>query len=49
MDAPEMPTPVKSGHVEANGVRYYYAIYGRGEPCCCSTAVWARSRCSDRI
>ena len=24
--------PTKSGHVEANGVRYYYEVHGRGEP-----------------
>lgn len=24
--------PVRSGYVEANGVDYYYAIYGKGEP-----------------
>jgi pimeloyl-ACP methyl ester carboxylesterase len=26
------PAPVKSGHVESNGVNYYYEIYGKGEP-----------------
>src|SRR3954463_6488332 len=26
------PVPVKSGHVEANGVNYYYEIHGKGEP-----------------
>jgi pimeloyl-ACP methyl ester carboxylesterase len=26
------PTPTKSGHVDANGVTYYYEIRGRGEP-----------------
>jgi pimeloyl-ACP methyl ester carboxylesterase len=26
------PAPVKSGHVEANGVNYYYEIHGTGEP-----------------
>jgi pimeloyl-ACP methyl ester carboxylesterase len=26
------PTPAKSGHVEANGVRYYYEVHGSGEP-----------------
>jgi pimeloyl-ACP methyl ester carboxylesterase len=25
-------TPKKTGHVEANGVNYYYAVYGQGEP-----------------
>jgi pimeloyl-ACP methyl ester carboxylesterase len=25
-------TPKKTGHVPANGVNYYYAIYGEGEP-----------------
>jgi pimeloyl-ACP methyl ester carboxylesterase len=24
--------PIRSGHVEANGVRYYYEIHGHGEP-----------------
>jgi pimeloyl-ACP methyl ester carboxylesterase len=28
----EMPTPTKSGHVPVNGVNYYYAVYGKGEP-----------------
>lgn len=27
-----MPTPHRSGHIEANGVRYYFAVYGTGEP-----------------
>jgi alpha-beta hydrolase superfamily lysophospholipase len=27
-----MPTPVKSGHVPANGVNYYYEVHGQGEP-----------------
>jgi pimeloyl-ACP methyl ester carboxylesterase len=26
------PKPVKSGHVPVNGVNYYYAVYGKGEP-----------------
>jgi pimeloyl-ACP methyl ester carboxylesterase len=26
------PTPTKKGHVLANGVNYYYEIYGKGEP-----------------
>ena len=26
------PTPATSGHVEANGVRYYYEVHGEGEP-----------------
>jgi len=26
------PTPARSGHVEANGVRYYYEVHGQGEP-----------------
>ena len=25
-------TPTKTGHVIANGVRYYYEIHGKGEP-----------------
>jgi pimeloyl-ACP methyl ester carboxylesterase len=27
-----MPKPTKTGHVMANGVNYYNAIYGKGEP-----------------
>ena len=27
-----MPQPARTGHVLANGVNYYYAIYGQGEP-----------------
>jgi len=30
--APARPAPERSGHVEANGVSYYYEIHGRGEP-----------------
>src|SRR5438309_8022961 len=26
------PKPVKTGHAAVNGVNYYYAIYGTGEP-----------------
>ena len=26
------PKPVKSGHISANGVSYYYQIHGKGEP-----------------
>ena len=26
------PRPTKSGHAEVNGVNYYYAVYGTGEP-----------------
>lgn len=26
------PAPVRSGYIEANGVNYYFAIYGQGEP-----------------
>lgn len=26
------PKPVKSGRIPANGVNYYYAVYGKGEP-----------------
>ena len=26
------PTPARSGHIEANGVTYYYEIHGEGEP-----------------
>src|ERR1700742_1933575 len=28
----QMPKPVKSGHEAVNGVNYYYAVYGKGEP-----------------
>jgi pimeloyl-ACP methyl ester carboxylesterase len=28
----ELPKVVKSGHVAINGLNYYYAIYGKGEP-----------------
>jgi pimeloyl-ACP methyl ester carboxylesterase len=28
----ETPKPAKSGHVAVNGVNYYYAVYGTGEP-----------------
>src|SRR5262245_53529365 len=28
----EMPKPTKSGHIPINGVNYYYAVYGKGEP-----------------
>src|ERR1044072_3575699 len=27
-----IPKPSKSGHAAVNGVNYYYAIYGSGEP-----------------
>jgi len=27
-----IPTPVKSGRVPVNGIDYYYAVYGKGEP-----------------
>jgi pimeloyl-ACP methyl ester carboxylesterase len=27
-----MPTPTKSGHAAVNGVNYYYAVYGTGDP-----------------
>jgi pimeloyl-ACP methyl ester carboxylesterase len=30
--APPRLDPLRSGHVEANGVRYYYEIHGQGEP-----------------
>ncbi len=26
------PAPAKSGHIEANGVAYYYEVHGKGEP-----------------
>src|SRR5450432_2741217 len=26
------PKPTKSGHAAVNGVNYYYAVYGKGEP-----------------
>jgi len=28
----EMPKPSKSGHAAVNGLNYYYAVYGTGEP-----------------
>jgi pimeloyl-ACP methyl ester carboxylesterase len=27
-----IPTPTRSGHAAVNGVNYYYAVYGTGEP-----------------
>jgi pimeloyl-ACP methyl ester carboxylesterase len=27
-----IPKPVKSGHAAVNGLNYYYAVYGKGEP-----------------
>ncbi len=27
-----IPRPTKTGHVEVNGVNYYYEIRGKGEP-----------------
>lgn len=27
-----MPKPTKTGHAAVNGVNYYYAVYGKGEP-----------------
>ena len=32
MNVAATPAPARSGHVEANGVRYYYEIRGEGEP-----------------
>jgi pimeloyl-ACP methyl ester carboxylesterase len=34
MEVPEMTKtdPIRSGHVEANGIRYYYEVHGAGEP-----------------
>src|SRR6201999_3928011 len=26
------PQPTRSGHAAVNGVNYYYAVYGKGEP-----------------
>ena len=28
----QLPQPTKSGHTAVNGVNYYYAVYGKGEP-----------------
>ena len=28
----QIPQPTKSGHEAVNGVNYYYAVYGKGEP-----------------
>jgi pimeloyl-ACP methyl ester carboxylesterase len=30
--APLTPKPVKIGHITANGIDYYYALYGKGDP-----------------
>jgi pimeloyl-ACP methyl ester carboxylesterase len=30
--APSKPVPLKSGYIPANGLNYYYEIYGKGEP-----------------
>jgi pimeloyl-ACP methyl ester carboxylesterase len=27
-----LPKPIKSGHAAVNGVNYYYAVYGKGQP-----------------
>ncbi len=32
VEATVLQAPARSGHVEANGVRYYYEIHGEGEP-----------------
>lgn len=32
MTNPKGPVPSETGYVEANGVSYYYAVYGEGEP-----------------
>jgi pimeloyl-ACP methyl ester carboxylesterase len=29
---PVLPEPTRSGHIPVNGVSYYFAIYGKGEP-----------------
>ncbi len=29
---PAKPVPLKSGRIEANGVKYYYEIHGKGDP-----------------
>jgi pimeloyl-ACP methyl ester carboxylesterase len=31
-EAPQVPTPSKSGYAPVNGVEVYYAVYGEGEP-----------------
>lgn len=31
-NTPTVPTPARSGYLEANGVNYYYEIHGQGEP-----------------
>ena len=31
-NAADLPKPTKSGHEAVNGVNYYYAVYGKGEP-----------------
>jgi hypothetical protein len=32
MQTAATPKPTKSGHAAVNGVNYYYAVYGKGEP-----------------
>jgi pimeloyl-ACP methyl ester carboxylesterase len=32
MNAQHAPAPKKTGHVEVNGVNYYYEVHGEGEP-----------------
>ncbi len=29
---PQLPTPSKDGYADVNGVKVYYAVYGKGEP-----------------
>lgn len=41
------PAPVRSGHIMANGVNYYYQVHGQGEPVLLLHG-WGRSKCSGR-
>jgi hypothetical protein len=31
-EAPQVPSPSRSGYAPVNGVELYYAVYGEGEP-----------------
>jgi len=42
---PQHPRPSGPGHAEVNGVNYYYAVYGTGEPRLLSWRL-GQSRCS---
>ena len=40
------PKPTKSGHAAVNGVNYYYAVYGTGEPLLLLHGGLGQTRCS---